>query len=49
MRDLSSLPDLRLAIVQGLLQWHDVPANLEYFSSVLAEAEAVDLLLLPEM
>ena len=49
MRDLSALPDLRLALLQGPLAWHAVPANLEYFGALLASLEAVDLVLLPEM
>lgn len=49
MRDLSALPDLRLALLQGPLVWHDVPANLHYFSQLLAGLEPVDLVLLPEM
>lgn len=49
MRDLSALPDLRLALLQGPLVWHDVPANLHYFSQLLAGPEPVDLVLLPEM
>lgn len=49
MRDLSTLPDLRLALVQGPLAWHDVPANLAYFGHLLADIESVDLVLLPEM
>ena len=49
MRDLVSLPDLRLALVQGPLAWHDVSANLRYFSELLASIETVDLVVLPEM
>lgn len=49
MRDLTTLADLRLAIVQGPLQWHDVAANLSYFAGLLADVESVDLVLLPEM
>ena len=49
MRDLSILPDLRLALLQGPLAWHAVPANLNYFGALLASLEAVDLVLLPEM
>ena len=49
MRDLSILPDLRLALLQGPLAWHAVPANLDYFGALLASLEAVDLVLLPEM
>ncbi|MFB0962125.1 MAG: amidohydrolase, partial [Pseudomonas sp.] len=35
MRDLSALPDLRLALLQGPLVWHDVSANLDYFKGLL--------------
>ena len=49
MRDLASLPDLRLVLLQGPLVWHDVPANLHYFSQLLEGLETVDLVLLPEM
>ena len=49
MRDLSILPDLRLALLQGPLAWHAVPENLDYFGALLASLEAVDLVLLPEM
>lgn len=49
MCDLSTLPDLRLALLQGPLAWHAVPANLDYFGALLASLEAVDLVLLPEM
>lgn len=49
MRDLSALPDLRLALLQGSLVWHDVSANLDYFEGLLADLERVDLVLLPEM
>ncbi len=49
MRDLSTLPDLRLALLQGPLAWHAVPANLAYFGALLENLEAVDLVLLPEM
>lgn len=49
MRDLTALPDLRLALLQGPLVWHDVSANLDYFEGLLADLERVDLVLLPEM
>ncbi len=49
MRDLSSLPDLHLALVQSPLVWHDKPANLQYFTQLLAGLKTVDLVLLPEM
>lgn len=49
MRDLTALPDLRLALLQGPLFWHDVSANLDYFEGLLADLERVDLVLLPEM
>lgn len=49
MRDLNAVPDLRLALVQGPLAWHDVTANLQYFNGLLAGLKSVDLVLLPEM
>ncbi len=49
MGDLSLLPDLRLALLQGPLVWHNTAANLQYFSQCLAGLDAVDLILLPEM
>ena len=49
MRDLSTLPDLKLALVQSPLVWHNVPANLQHFDQLLAGVQAVDLVLLPEM
>ena len=49
MRDLSTLPDLKLALVQSPLVWHNVQANLQHFDELLAGMQAVDLVLLPEM
>ncbi|HEY0286311.1 MAG TPA: amidohydrolase [Pseudomonas sp.] len=49
MRDLSSLPNLNLALVQTTLAWHDCPANHAHFDELLAEVEEVDLVILPEM
>ncbi len=49
MRDLTALPDLRLALLQGPLAWHNVSANLHYFSQLLTGLNSVDLVLLPEM
>ncbi|MDY0250360.1 MAG: amidohydrolase [Pseudomonas sp.] len=49
MRNLTACSDLRLALVQGPLAWHDVSANVDYFSQILADIEPVDLVLLPEM
>lgn len=49
MRDLSSLPDLNLALVQTTLAWHDRAANLSQFDSLLEEARGADLIILPEM
>ena len=49
MRDLSSLPDLRVGLVQTSLAWHDPDANLEHFETVLSSLEPVDLVVLPEM
>lgn len=49
MRDLSTLPDLNLALVQTTLAWHDRQANLEHFEQLLEQARGADLIILPEM
>ncbi len=49
MRDLSTLPDLDIALVQTTLAWHDRRANLEHFHALLEQARGVDLIILPEM
>jgi omega-amidase len=49
MRDLSELPDLKLALVQCDLAWHDRQANLEQFAERLKDARGADLVVLPEM
>lgn len=49
MRDLSQLPDLKLALVQTTLVWHDAKANRERFDALLENARGADLLILPEM
>lgn len=49
MRDLSTLPDLDIALVQTTLAWHDRRANLEHFEALLEQARGADLIILPEM
>lgn len=49
MRDLSQLPDLKLALVQTTLAWHDASANRERFNVLLENARGADLVILPEM
>ena len=49
MRDLSQLPDLKLALVQTTLAWHDRSANLARFDELLEQARGADLVILPEM
>ena len=49
MRDLSQLPDLKLALVQTTLVWHDAKANRERFDALLEGARGADLVILPEM
>ncbi|MDY7219929.1 amidohydrolase [Denitrificimonas sp. JX-1] len=49
MSDATPKPDLRLALLQGPLVWHDKQANLEYFSQLFKSLNPVDLVLLPEM
>ncbi len=43
------MQDLRIALVQAHQVWEDKQANLAHFSSLLAEIDQVDLILLPEM
>ncbi|MFJ5295062.1 amidohydrolase [Pseudomonas sp. NPDC088368] len=49
MRDLSSLPNLNLALVQTTLVWHDSQANHAHFEELLSQAQGADLVILPEM
>ncbi|WP_341959689.1 amidohydrolase [Pseudomonas sp. RC10] len=49
MRDLSSLPNLSLALVQTTLVWHDCQANHAHFEELLSQAQGADLVILPEM
>ncbi|PAV46675.1 amidohydrolase [Pseudomonas sp. HAR-UPW-AIA-41] len=49
MRDLTSLPDLQLALIQTTLVWQDASANREHFARLLEQARGTDLIVLPEM
>lgn len=49
MRDLNGLPDLKLALVQTTLAWHEPRANREHFDELLTGVEGADLVILPEM
>ena len=49
MRDLTSLPDLQLALIQTSLVWQDAGANREHFARLLEQARGADLIVLPEM
>ncbi len=49
MRDLTSLPDLQLALIQTSLVWQDAAANREHFARLLEQARGADLIVLPEM
>ena len=49
MRDLSTLPDLKLALVQTAPVWQDPAANHAHFARLLDQAEGADLVILPEM
>lgn len=49
MRDLSALPDLKLALVQTSMHWQDTPANHLHFARLLDQAAGADLVILPEM
>ena len=41
--------ELKLALVQTTLAWHDRDANLAHFEQLLDQAEGADLVILPEM
>lgn len=49
MRDLSLRPDLKLALIQTELFWHDASANRDRFTALLQQAKGADLVVLPEM
>ncbi|MNF70583.1 2-oxoglutaramate amidase [compost metagenome] len=49
MRDLTTLPDLELALIQSELAWQDPAANRAHFATLLEQARGVDLVVLPEM
>ena len=49
MRDLTSVPDLQLALIQTTLVWQDAGANREHFARLLEQARGADLIVLPEM
>lgn len=42
-------PELRIALIQTQLAWHDREANLEHFDTLLEQAQGADLVVLPEM
>ncbi|MEK1940437.1 MAG: amidohydrolase [Pseudomonas sp.] len=48
-RDITGLPDLKLALVQTTLAWHDPAANFAHFERLLEQARGADLIVLPEM
>ena len=49
MRDLTPTQDLRLALVQSELAWHDPVANRAHFERLLTAVGETDLVILPEM
>lgn len=49
MRDLTTLPDLELALIQTSLVWQDAAANRAHFAQLLEQARGADLVILPEM
>ena len=42
-------PELKIALIQTQLAWHDREANLEHFDTLLEQAQGADLVVLPEM
>lgn len=49
MRDLTTLPDLKVALVQTAPIWQDPAANHAHFAALLQRAAGADLVVLPEM
>lgn len=49
MRDLTTLPDLKLALVQTAPIWQNPTENHAHFATLLQEAAGADLIILPEM
>jgi predicted amidohydrolase len=49
MRDLTTLPDLELALIQTELAWQNPAANRAHFEALLEQARGADLIVLPEM
>ena len=49
MRDLTPGQDLRLALLQTELVWHDPTANRAHFEQLLARVGEADLVILPAM
>lgn len=49
MRDLSTLNDLKLALIQTHLHWQNPEANREHLAGLLAKAYGAELIVLPEM
>ena len=46
---MTDKPDLRLALVQTDLAWHEAQANRARFTDLLEQARGADLVILPEM
>lgn len=49
MRDLTTLCDLKLALIQTHLVWQDAAQNRTRFEQLLEQARGADLIVLPEM
>ena len=49
MSEAQEKPNLRLALVQSALLWHDPAGNRAQFEQLLANAQGADLVILPEM
>lgn len=49
MRDMNTMEDLHLALVQAPLGFGDVRANLDNFERLLGDIRTTDLVILPEM
>ncbi len=49
MRDLSTLPNLTVALVQTSLAWQDRMANYEHIDVLREQARGADLIIQPAM
>jgi omega-amidase len=49
VRDLTPLADLRVALIQTRLSWHNPAANRAHFADLLSQAQSAGLIVVPEI